>query len=323
MVCGLRWKTCNCEYFTFGPEDELQQMNVPQRLDKDATWDDDEPPPLPRDLRSFAEGGRRIVRRATYEDEPSRRMAQIRHDEDIARRLQYEPSDDEDGYDVMDSPHDAVGMGPAASHHVSEDYRRSSGRAHRRATPPGMPHDRAGYVADVSRARGVRASSMERRLADRLSEHRHGGGHRTELPLGRPPPPMSSPPMMGGPPIGRPAFAPMAPAPMAPSMGMSPAPAAPQVPLHVPMAPPILPPTPHHPMMGMPYPPQMTMDRPPFGGMMGPEATPPMVRRRRASDGAPRSSMAGLTVPGGGMNRVFEWRTFVEPGIPEGEGVPG
>ena len=31
------------------------------------------------------------------------------------------------------------------------------------------------------------------------------------------------------------------------------------------------------------------------------------------------SVQAGLTGPGRGMDRVYEWRNYVEPGLPEGE----
>ncbi|PNY27601.1 E3 ubiquitin-protein ligase itt1 [Tolypocladium capitatum] len=47
--------------------------------------------------------------------------------------------------------------------------------------------------------------------------------------------------------------------------------------------------------------------------------------RRRAREERPRSSdMAGLSGHGGqGMNRVSQWRSFVEPGVPEGESTVG
>lgn len=46
-------------------------------------------------------------------------------------------------------------------------------------------------------------------------------------------------------------------------------------------------------------------------------------RHRRASDSVPRSStLAGLDgPPGGGVNRVFGWRDFVEPGFDDGDSV--
>ncbi len=46
------------------------------------------------------------------------------------------------------------------------------------------------------------------------------------------------------------------------------------------------------------------------------------VLTRRVSDsGAPRSSLAGLNAQGRGLNRVCEWRDFVEPGDPDNESV--
>lgn len=47
--------------------------------------------------------------------------------------------------------------------------------------------------------------------------------------------------------------------------------------------------------------------------------------RRRMSEELPAksSSLAGLNGKGRGMGRVAEWRSFVEPGVPEGESVVG
>ncbi len=49
----------------------------------------------------------------------------------------------------------------------------------------------------------------------------------------------------------------------------------------------------------------------------------PSIRKKHRDDLGPRmSSLAGLTGPGRGMNRVFEWRDYVEPGVPDGEIIP-
>ncbi|PFH60878.1 hypothetical protein XA68_10191 [Ophiocordyceps unilateralis] len=50
----------------------------------------------------------------------------------------------------------------------------------------------------------------------------------------------------------------------------------------------------------------------------------PRGRERREETSPPRSSdMAGLNGYGHGMNRVSQWRCFVEPGIPDGESTVG
>lgn len=45
----------------------------------------------------------------------------------------------------------------------------------------------------------------------------------------------------------------------------------------------------------------------------------PRSRRPRHVERPKSSTLAGLNGYGRGMHRVFEWRNFVEPGMPEGE----
>ena len=49
------------------------------------------------------------------------------------------------------------------------------------------------------------------------------------------------------------------------------------------------------------------------------------IRRtsQRARERPKSSDLAGLNVPGRGMNRVSQWRNFVEPGVPDGESTVG
>lgn len=155
---------------------------------------------------------------------------------------------------------------------------------------------------------------MERRLADRLSENRYNIPARPDMPLG-PPPHMSPqhhmpshmapPPPL--PPMGNPHYAPM-PMPMS------------------------MPPTSRGPMMMAPMPPSSFRSQPyvpsygppppDFLGEQGPFGSPDLEgRRRRDSDSVPRSStLAGLDGPGG-VGRVYEWRTFVEPTYEDADSV--
>ena len=47
----------------------------------------------------------------------------------------------------------------------------------------------------------------------------------------------------------------------------------------------------------------------------------PLSRRQHERDPPKQSVMAGLGGPNRGMGRVFEWRTHVKPGAPEGEPI--
>jgi len=173
--------------------------------------------------------------------------------------------------------------------------------------PPGhgSPFERqnpgADYVSGVNRARGVRASSLERRLADRFStDHRTSPGHRPTAP---PPPPMAQGmPMMSG------------------MSGMPLAPAPP------PAVPPGVSLSRRHTMEDSLYNnPRSTRspDRIVVSGRKprrSYDAEPPSSDRRRRKDEPVRmSTLAGLGGPGRGMNRVYEWAAHVEPGEPEDE----
>ncbi len=70
MICGLKWKTCDCPWFNYQAveNDRLQHMNVPRRVPVPA-----DAPPNPA-LR--------------YQEEMDRRREQERRDEILARRMQ-------------------------------------------------------------------------------------------------------------------------------------------------------------------------------------------------------------------------------------------
>lgn len=71
MVCGSKWKTCDCPWFNYntGAEDQLNFMNVPGE--------------------NVAPDRGQRERAVRYQAELRQRRAQEQHDEDLARRLQW------------------------------------------------------------------------------------------------------------------------------------------------------------------------------------------------------------------------------------------
>lgn len=335
MICGVKWRGCDCPWF---PEsgyvhDSAAQANVPVPQIRGDVHDmlDSEGPPLPAELR---DGGSHPVTMAVrmrprpggYQEEMLVRQLQERRDAEAARQLQ-QPDKDYQTHDMTGGVGDVQGVGNAAGHLIKDSYRR--GARYARGTPA---QDRGGdYVADVGRATrgGHGVDSMERRLADRLSETRTGAGLR-----GPPGPRMA--------PLSPPLSPPMSPAMRAPAM----------------MAPPAT----TGAGAGGPADAVPRSSLPGRGGLRrhSLEAElysrlPQTARSERAASGRasrkyqdeaeahasrgtrqrlrgatvpalePRpSDMAGLTSYGGqGMGRVSQWRTFVEPGVPDGESVKG
>ncbi|KAK6081044.1 IBR domain-containing protein [Seiridium cupressi] len=313
MICGVKWKSCECPWFNYDAieQDRLEHMNVAV----DVRSERDRPPTRV----SRGQSSRQRYPQA-YEDEMSTRRAQERHDEDLARRLQYDDHDDDDDDDedeFIDSYGDIIGVGNTAGHLMNDDYRRAPRVIPPAPSPPMQAVDRAGtgdYVTGVNKARGVRASSMERRLADRFSEGRQGPSptHRSfTMPMPPPPPP----PGMG---MG-----------MGIGMGMSG-----MSPPHPP------PPPPGVPYMRRAHTMEEDMYSTPSRSRLSERITPgrvrseyepdtaaytPSSRRRhkerdrerewaREQEPPPGSVLAGLTGPGSGMSRVHEWRNYVECG---------
>ena len=165
-------------------------------------------------------------------------------------------------------------------------------------SPPTAPqgYDRtaktADYISDVSKARGVRGSSMERRLADRFS-------------------PQRATPARNAPAHAHPHHPQHELAPMSPMVSMAP-----------PMVPPA--PTPlarRHTAEEDMY--NMVRTRPSERAVLGRGRHDDLeqIPGRRHSDEmlTAQSAMAGLNGEGRGMSRVIEWMEHVEPGPPEEE----
>lgn len=221
-----------------------------------------------------------------------------------------EPLRDDDDYDFYDDDYDGYDFDEDGEYRgsVEDDLDRTPPRRRRGQdgfrrgedtvvppSPPAAPqgYDRtaktADYVSGVSKARGVRGSSMERRLADRFSPQRatprrkapaHAHSHRPQHELVPMPPMVSMPPPM----------VPPAPSPIAR----------------------------RHTAEEDMY--NMVRARPAVLGR-GQHDYVEQIPSRRHSDEmlTAQSAMAGLNGAGRGMNRVMEWMDHVEPGPPEEE----
>lgn len=318
MICGLAWKTCECPWFNYDNAeiDHFDQIQIPEtviapeRLNlRSATA-----PAAPgMDTRRRSPGNGLRSRQSPFgsDDRLLRRFQQqqqqqqIQQDEELAHRLQFEETED----DYM-SPEDIGGN--HAGPFVRDGYTRRRAQTvvapPAPAPPPVAPFDRANsvigdHVHGVNRARHVgapRASSMERRLADRFGQRQSNSPAQHAFGLNIPPPP-APPRAMGPPPI-------------------------PQVPLGPLGQPP--------PMLSRRHtvdddfhyddpranriPEHMLPRRASARGFVEEPAyydpTPRSRRRERAQSTSPKDSvLAGLGGPGRGMHRVYEWVNHVDP----------
>ncbi|OHF01472.1 hypothetical protein CORC01_03228 [Colletotrichum orchidophilum] len=314
MVCGTKWKSCDCPWFNYetADADRLNGMHVPlamgQRMERPELGA--ETPRSTRSIRSAGVGPTMSRSRSQEYDSRLMRRFQENRDEDLARTMQtYELDDAYDrGYG------DIIGLGNTAGHFMNEDYRRepdvfASAPVPPAPTPPTaferpLPTD---YMSGVNRARGLPQDPLGQRLAERFSESRSSpGGPRPGMTAPPPLPPLASmaAPIMGPPP------------PMMGPMTMGPPP---------PMPPPI-PMLRRHTMEEDVYTSARTTrpsERVVPGRMIQDyemEAAAHTPRSRRRMREEPKSStLAGLTGIGRGVNRVHEWRNYVWPGRPEGE----
>ena len=151
MICGLKWKSCNCPWFNYDAveADRLNHMQIPQP----APGQDD--------------GGRRPLRDPlrrprpnTYVEEIDERRRQERADEGLARRLQ--------NFDMHDDYQGGIGeihgIGNGAGHFMNQDYIRA---AHNILTGTfDQANAAANYVLGVRQARGGPAPPS-RRMSER------------------------------------------------------------------------------------------------------------------------------------------------------------
>lgn len=323
MVCGLKWRTCECPWFNYenAEHDDLEYMEMPMTSSSERDGST---------TRGSRQRGSRHRVSQTHEAEMSLRRRHERHDEEVPRRSQYDDNgnddhdhdyDEEDDYIHNNKYPEIVGLGNSAGHFMNDDYRRAPRVIPPAPSPPMQAIDRAhngDYVTSVKKARGApRGSSIERRLADRLAGHNSSPTHRSYTM------PMSMPMQHPGPPPPHPSH----------GMGMNGMGPMGGIPIMSNI---------HYPPMGMPMMRRAnTMDEEmsrtrvmlePGPAEYEDEVFPsPPSRRRHRESKEPKetqrlshrsSVLAGLTGPGSGMNRVDEWRCYVNPNDQEGQSVP-
>lgn len=132
MICGLKWKTCECPWFNYRAveNDRLLHMNVPRRVPFLA-----EAPPNPA-LR--------------YQEEMDRRREQERRDENLARRMQVLGIDGvDDNTNFMFPPPPPP---PPPPHVLNQDFAHraaeiiSGAAMHAMATAHNIPHPPPAHV---------------------------------------------------------------------------------------------------------------------------------------------------------------------------------
>jgi hypothetical protein len=148
MICGLKWKSCNCPWFNYDAveADRLNNMQIPLPAER------------PNRLRR--------ARPNNYDDEMNQRRHQERADEELARRLQRVAMEDGDD-DYQGGIGDVHGIGNGAAHFMNQDYIRA---AHNILTGT-YDHATAAanYVMGVAQARGAPPppGAGPRRMVDR------------------------------------------------------------------------------------------------------------------------------------------------------------
>ncbi|TQN67284.1 putative E3 ubiquitin-protein ligase ARI4 [Colletotrichum shisoi] len=293
MVCGTKWRNCDCPWFNdeTADADQLRDVQLPATIQRMERMDLAEssrsvrptvassvPPPPPQPLRRS--------RSQEYDSSRLMRRFQENRDQEIARTLQsYEVGEVYDG-----GYGDIVSIGNTTGHFVNDDYHREADAYVSAPVPPAPTPPAAferpaptDYMSGVNRARG---------LAERFSELRPGPGG-------------SWPGMIAPPPVP-PLLGPMSTPLMAAPMAMGPPPPLPLLRRHTMEEEEMYDRT-ARPSEGMVY------DYERVAAVHAPRS------RRRMREEPRSSTLAGLTGVGRGMNRVHEWRNHVRPGMPEGE----
>lgn len=257
-------------------------------------------------------GPRALPHPRNYDEELLRRRLQEGGDEEYARRLQNRHGDYDDDHDPMGGVRaEIIGFGNQAGHFMNENFRLrplNNMNVPPPPPPPGPvplgdpfqfqpPNAQTDYITEVRRARGVnipRSASMERRLADRFNN--------------RPGPPQLQT---------------SATMPMMPTSGPGPVPhaaTAPVVRRNI-MEDDVYVNKPTRSTLSAERVPRVVPIRTRHVYTEEVEDSPPAKvspRKQHVIQEPPKSSvMAGLTGPGGGMNRVLEWSQHVRPGKPD------
>ncbi|KAH8802676.1 hypothetical protein F5884DRAFT_738368 [Xylogone sp. PMI_703] len=117
MLCGLKWKSCNCPWFNYdqADQDRLNHMRIPEPVVGMRA--------RPENIE-LARARRRANRPQTYNEELNLRRRQERMDEILARRLQRLAFDDNNDY--QGGLGDIHGIGNAAGHFMNENFVRAT-----------------------------------------------------------------------------------------------------------------------------------------------------------------------------------------------------
>jgi hypothetical protein len=316
MKCGARWKTCECPWFSY----ETAEQDRPERVPVQANMRPerfDAAPPSPRAFRPTDSGlGPAVAvrpRPQNYEEEALVRKLQEQRSEDLARR--FKAAGDYHGNDGK-----TLGIGSRPGHLMNDDYGRGPQNF---AVPPSHPPPPAAVgrspagancVSGGNRARGFRAtpreSSLERRLADRFNPDTRQNPMRPSPVRAAPASASASPSLQAA------ATMPLAP---------QPPPAVPSLRRRT------MEEEMYNSSRGTRLSDRVFTARTRRGcdaehvahSPAGPASRRHHNRQREEEEQEPKQSiMAGLTGPGRGMDRVYEWRTHVQPGVPEEEPLP-
>lgn len=160
MICGLKWKSCNCPWFNYETveADRLLHMRIPQRLpffpnqpdqqnrqnQPNPSAQNDEEPLRPHHRR-------RPPPPVNYNDEINQRRRQEREDEAYARRLQRMSLDGVE--DFNGAIGELQGIGNGAGHFMNQDYIRAAQDILSGAN--GQANGAPNYVMGVRAARGM------------------------------------------------------------------------------------------------------------------------------------------------------------------------
>jgi hypothetical protein len=177
MICGLKWKSCNCPWFNYDQveNDRLNHMRIPRDGNTDDIVIVDEHIRLQRPPRPRA-----------YRDEMQIRRRQEMLDEELARRLQVLGIDDDDDYNSGFG--NIEGIGNAGGHFMNDNYRRLAPNGR-----PNLANAAANYVMGINRERGVPpppASPV--RASERLIPRRSRMDYATEAAIYAPAPAAAS-----------------------------------------------------------------------------------------------------------------------------------
>ncbi|KAM3078271.1 hypothetical protein ACMFMG_002434 [Clarireedia jacksonii] len=110
MICGLKWKSCNCPWFNYDgmEEDRLNNMRVPEPVQEPRN-----PAPQPTRTRR---------RSANYTEELNDRRRQERRDAELARHMQTHGNEEANPGGVGD----IHAVGNASGHFMNQDYIRGA-----------------------------------------------------------------------------------------------------------------------------------------------------------------------------------------------------